>query len=103
MSSKLKLYGAVISKCLRIRQALVVVIILLHALITVNFAAEWSYEHSAFIENGKSFWSVYLWLNGPAQSVYLAGGITASMSTILTDLYMVGVTLWGIHIHSSSF
>ncbi len=101
MTSKLKLYGAVISKCLRIRRALVVVIMLLHALITINFAVEWSYEHSAFIENGKSFWTTYSWLNGPSQSGYLVGGITASMSTILTDLYMVCVTLLGIHVNSS--
>ncbi|PBK59773.1 hypothetical protein ARMSODRAFT_1090596 [Armillaria solidipes] len=88
---------AVINKCCRIRRALVVVIILLHALITISFAAEWSYVHSAFVENGKSFWTVYLKLTSPAQAVSLEAGIAASMSTILADLYIIWCCwmVWG--------
>ncbi|KAK0238230.1 hypothetical protein EDD85DRAFT_952409 [Armillaria nabsnona] len=70
------------NKCWPIRRALVVVIILLHALITINFAANWLYICSAFIDNGKTS---------------LEAGIAASMSTILTDLYIIWCcwTVWG--------
>ncbi len=82
----------VINKCWQIQQGLVVVIILLHGLTTISFAANWSYIHSAFIENGKSFWTVHLKLYSPTQSVFLVGGIASTMSTITTDLYMVCAT-----------
>ncbi len=85
---------SVINKCWQIRQGLVVVIILLHGLTTINFAVNWSYVPSAFIENGKSFWTVYLKLSSPTQSAYLVGGIASAMSTITTDLYMVCATWW---------
>ncbi len=68
------------------------VIILLHGLTTIDFAANWLYIHSAFIENGKSFWTVYLILNSSTQSANLVGGIASAMSTITTDLYMVCAT-----------
>ncbi len=81
--------GTVINKCWPIRRAMVIVIILLHALITINFSATWSYIHSAFIQNGQNFWTVYLKLNSADQAVTWEMGITASIGTILTDLYMV--------------
>ncbi|KAK0238211.1 hypothetical protein EDD85DRAFT_1005822 [Armillaria nabsnona] len=92
------LWNIFINKCWPIRRAMVVVIILLHALITISFAVEWSFVHSEFVENGRSFWTVYLRLDkGPAQSVFLAGGIASSISTILTDLYMIWYCwiVWG--------
>ncbi len=49
-TAKAELIGLVINKRWPIRRAMVIVIILLHALITINFAAEWSFVHSAFIE-----------------------------------------------------
>ncbi len=82
----------VINKCWQIQQGLVVVIILLHGLTTINFASQWSYIHSAFIENGKSFWTVYLKFTSPTPSTFLVGGIASAMSTITTDLYMVCAT-----------
>ncbi len=94
MTSKLKLNGTVINKCWQIRWGLVVVIILLHGLTTISFAAEWSYVHSAFIGNGKSFWTEYLTLNNKALATMMAGNIASSMSTIITDSYMVCVTQW---------
>ncbi len=39
--------GTVINKYWPIQRALVVIIILLHALITINFAANWSYNSSS--------------------------------------------------------
>ncbi|SJK98367.1 uncharacterized protein ARMOST_01632 [Armillaria ostoyae] len=91
------LWNIFINKCWRIRRATVVIIVLLHALITISFVAEWSYLLSAFIENGKNFWTVYSRLDGPAQSVYLAEGIASSMSTILADLFMIWCywMVWG--------
>ncbi|PBK58418.1 hypothetical protein ARMSODRAFT_1091223 [Armillaria solidipes] len=88
---------AVINKCWPIRRGLVVIIILLHAMITISFAAEWSFACSAFVKNGKSFWTVYLRLYSPGQSVTLVGGIASSMSTIITDLYMIWCCwmVWG--------
>ncbi len=87
-----ELIGLVFNKRWPIRRAMVVVIILLHALITMNVAADWSYIHSAFIDNGQSFWTVHVKLTSAAQSVSWELGITASMSTILADLYMVCTT-----------
>ncbi|KAK0217332.1 hypothetical protein EDD85DRAFT_961977 [Armillaria nabsnona] len=93
------LWNIFINKCWQIRQGLVVVIILLHGLTTISFAANWSYVHSAFIGNGKSFWTVDLKLNSPTQSVFLVGGIASTMSTITTDLYMIWCCwiVWGQH------
>ncbi len=81
---------------------MVVVIILLHALITISFAATWSYVHSAFIANGQSFWTIHLKLIGMTPQVTWATGIAASMSTILADLYIVRATPLGIIYISSS-
>ncbi|SJL18460.1 uncharacterized protein ARMOST_22049 [Armillaria ostoyae] len=91
------LWNIFINKCWLIRRALVVVIILLYALITIDFAAAWSMLHSVFIENGQSFWTVYLKLDNEASAPFLVGGITSSMSTILTDLYIIWCCwmVWG--------
>ncbi|PBK67634.1 hypothetical protein ARMSODRAFT_1086129 [Armillaria solidipes] len=91
------LWNIFVNKRWPIRRALVVVIILLHALITINFAANWLYICSAFIDNGKSFWTVYLKLNSVGQAASLEAGIAASMSTILTDLYIIWCCwiVWG--------
>ncbi|KAK0217339.1 hypothetical protein EDD85DRAFT_991206 [Armillaria nabsnona] len=98
MAFKLKLNGTVINKCWQIRRALVVVIILLHSLITIKVAANWSHMHSGFIKNGKNFWTVYLTLNSPwTQSAFLVACTTVTMSTIITDLYMIWCCwmVWG--------
>ncbi len=68
---------------------MVVVIILLHALVTINFAATWSFTHSAFIDYGQNFLAVFSKLNGDTQATGLVMGIASSMSTILADLFMV--------------
>ncbi|PBK86154.1 hypothetical protein ARMGADRAFT_1035872 [Armillaria gallica] len=88
--------STVIDKCLPLRQALVVVIILLYVLITIGFAVGWSSMHSAFIGNGQSLRIIYLKLND-MQAFYLERGITASISTSLTDLYMIWCcwVVWG--------
>ncbi|PBK67596.1 hypothetical protein ARMSODRAFT_317952 [Armillaria solidipes] len=88
---------AVINKIFRIRRVVVIVIILLHALITINFAATWPLTSSAFVRNGKSFWTVYLRLDSVTQVVSWLMGITASMSTILADIYMIWCCwmIWG--------
>ncbi len=89
--------GTVINKCWPIRRAMVTVIIFLHALITVGFAANWSRTSSAFIDNGKDFWTVNLQLTSVAQATSLEVSIAASVSTILTDIYMVCATLGDLH------
>ncbi len=88
----------VINNCWSIRRTLVFVVILLHALITINFAVYWSYVRSAFIENGNSFWTVYLKLGDIDWAVSLELGIPACISTTVADLYIVCATLLGIHI-----
>ncbi len=104
LTSKLKWNGTVINRCWPIRRVMVVVVILLYALITVDFAMNMSYTCPAFIDNGNSFWTIYLKLSGKAQAAFWAESITASMSTIITDLYMVRATLMVIiHISSSLF
>ncbi|PBK98817.1 hypothetical protein ARMGADRAFT_1131295 [Armillaria gallica] len=89
----------VTNKCWPIRRALVVVIILLHALITINFAACWSSLHFAFIKNGQSFWNVFLNLQESPQIIYWGTGISASISTILADSYIIWCCwmVWGQH------
>ncbi|KAK0219975.1 hypothetical protein IW262DRAFT_992515 [Armillaria fumosa] len=90
------LWNIFIKKCWPLRRAMVILIIVLHALITISFALDWLYVHSAFIENGQSFWTVYLRLGTNKQAVILEA-IAASMSTILTDSYMIWCCwmVWG--------
>ncbi|KAG7448634.1 uncharacterized protein BT62DRAFT_992651 [Guyanagaster necrorhizus] len=91
------LWNIFINKCWPIRRAMVAVIILLHALVTINFTANWSYIRSAFIENGQSFRAIYSKLESPDQTYYWETSIAASMSTILADLYMIWCCwmVWG--------
>ncbi|KAK0232347.1 hypothetical protein EDD85DRAFT_1025913 [Armillaria nabsnona] len=92
------LWNIFINKCWTIQRAVVVVIILLHALITINFAATWSYTCFAFIKNGQNFWTVYLILTGTNAATWVIN-IAASISTILADLYMIWCCwmVWGQH------
>ncbi|PBK89759.1 hypothetical protein ARMGADRAFT_313719 [Armillaria gallica] len=91
------LWNIFFNKCWPIRRALVVVIIFLYALITIGFAANWAYVHYAFIDNGQSFWTVYLKLTSASQAAYWEMGIAASISTILADLYVIWCCwmVWG--------
>ncbi|KAK0220010.1 hypothetical protein IW262DRAFT_1461174 [Armillaria fumosa] len=91
------LWNMFINKCWPIRRAMIVVIILLHALITMNFAANWTFLHSAFINNGYNFWTVYLKFNGLNQVFFWETGIPASISTILADSYIIWCCwmVWG--------
>ncbi|PBK81472.1 hypothetical protein ARMGADRAFT_777851 [Armillaria gallica] len=91
------LWNIFINKFWPIRRAMVLIIILLYALITITFAATWSSTRSAFIENRPNFWTVYVRLTGVAQATNSEAGIAASMSTILTDLYMIWCCwmVWG--------
>ncbi len=87
----------VTNKCWQIRRALAIVIILLYALITISFAINTSYIRSTFIENGQNFWTVYLKLTDAGQAVFWERGISASLSTLLADLYMVCVSPLNLH------
>ncbi|KAK0459016.1 uncharacterized protein EV420DRAFT_345841 [Desarmillaria tabescens] len=91
------LWNIFINKSWPIRRAMVAVIILLYTLITISFGARWSLTHFAFIDDGQSFWTVYLNLVGTTQAFYWETSITASISTILTDLYMIWCCwmVWG--------
>ncbi|KAK0242131.1 hypothetical protein EDD85DRAFT_1020805 [Armillaria nabsnona] len=90
------LWNIFTNKCWPIRRALIIIIIVLYALTTINFAATWSYIQHAFIDNGQSFWTESLKLE-VAQAAYLETGITSSISTILADLYMIWCCwmVWG--------
>ncbi|KAK0480825.1 hypothetical protein IW261DRAFT_1563536 [Armillaria novae-zelandiae] len=92
------LWNIFINKCWPIRRALVVVIIFLYAVTTVDFAASWSCIPFGFIENGQNFWTVYLNLGGPPQAFWEMQ-ITATISTILADSYMIWCCwmIWGQH------
>ncbi|KAK0192545.1 hypothetical protein F5146DRAFT_1190781 [Armillaria mellea] len=83
------LWNMFINKSWPIRRAMVVVIVLLHVLITISFAATWSYIDSAFIVNGQSLWTVYLQLSSATQVTYWETGIAASLSTIVADFYLI--------------
>ncbi len=93
----------VINKCWTIRRAVIVVIILIYALITIDFAARWSWTCLAFIKNGQNYWTVYLILEGNDAASWMIN-ITATISTILADLYMVcAIPLGIIHVSSLTF
>ncbi|PBK70839.1 hypothetical protein ARMSODRAFT_1003362 [Armillaria solidipes] len=93
------LWNIFINKCWPIRRAVVIVIILLHAVITINFAGNWSWLRFAFIENGQTFWTIYLILSHGegTDAANWVMDITASISTILADLYMIWCCwmVWG--------
>ncbi|PBK97582.1 hypothetical protein ARMGADRAFT_643803 [Armillaria gallica] len=52
---------------------------------------------SSFIGNGQSFWTVFSKNHSPNQAVDWEGGIPATMSTILADLYIIWCCwmVWG--------
>ncbi|KAK0446410.1 uncharacterized protein EV420DRAFT_1648086 [Desarmillaria tabescens] len=91
------LWNISINKRWPIRRALVVIIILLYAFTTINFAVSWSLIYSAFIRNGQSFWTAFSKLNGVDQVAYWEMGIAASMSTLLADSYIIWCCwmVWG--------
>ncbi len=80
---------AVINKYFPIHRAVVILIILLYALITISCAVNWTYIRYAFIESGQSFWTVYLRLNNLTPAFLWESGVPAFMSTVIADLYMV--------------
>ncbi|PBK94634.1 hypothetical protein ARMGADRAFT_60214 [Armillaria gallica] len=85
-------------ECRPIRRAVVVAIILLHALMTIHFVANWSWICVAFIKNRQSFWTVYVTLEGRSpEAAYWVLCITSSIGTILADLYMIWCCwmVWG--------
>ncbi|KAK0496166.1 hypothetical protein EDD18DRAFT_1353830 [Armillaria luteobubalina] len=83
------LWNMFVNKRWPIRRAMVVIIIFLYCMITISFATDWQLVHSAFIDNGQTFWEVYTRLSITAQAAYLEGGITSSMSTIVADLLII--------------
>ncbi|PBK70819.1 hypothetical protein ARMSODRAFT_1033678 [Armillaria solidipes] len=91
------LWNIFVNKCWTIRRALVVVIILLHALITIDFAGSWSWTRFAFIKNGQNFWNVYLNLDVSPPAAYWVMEIAVSISTILADSYIIWCCwmVWG--------
>ncbi|KAK0454034.1 uncharacterized protein EV420DRAFT_616322 [Desarmillaria tabescens] len=95
----LTLWNIFINKRWPIRRALIVVIIILHALTTINFAGTWSSTRSSFIVNGQHLWTAYLGFVAGDRIVSWVMGISASIGTILSDLYMIWCCwmVWGRH------
>ncbi|PBK99032.1 hypothetical protein ARMGADRAFT_486679 [Armillaria gallica] len=93
------LWNISINKCWPIRRAIIIIIILLHVLITINFAASWSIICFAFIKNGHNFWTTFLILEDNTLATYWVTEIAASISTILTDSYIIWCCwmVWGQH------
>ncbi|KAK0192219.1 hypothetical protein F5146DRAFT_1135975 [Armillaria mellea] len=93
------LWNIFINKCSPIRRVLVVFTILLHTLITINFAGNWLLIHFAFIKHGQNFWTIFLTFQVDSLSIpaYWVMAITGSISTILTDLYIIWCCwmVWG--------
>ncbi|KAK0184994.1 hypothetical protein F5146DRAFT_1144648 [Armillaria mellea] len=92
------LWNIFVNKFWPIRRALVVILILLYALITIDYAVAWSDLSSTFVKNGQSFWTVYsknLAVNEITMTVEM--GIVSSMSTILADSYIIWCCwmVWG--------
>ncbi|KAK0496099.1 hypothetical protein EDD18DRAFT_1463255 [Armillaria luteobubalina] len=80
-----------------IRRTLVFVIVLLHVLIILNFAFNWSHVRSAFIENGRSFRTIHSKFDGPVQAMFWERGLMATISTIVADIYIIWCCwmVWG--------
>ncbi|PBK97569.1 hypothetical protein ARMGADRAFT_1135155 [Armillaria gallica] len=91
------LWNIFINKRWPSRRTLVIIIILLYALITINFAAQLSFMCSGFIENGQNFWTVFTKINSWNQALNWETGIPATMSTILADSYIIWCCwmVWG--------
>ncbi|KAK0473677.1 hypothetical protein IW261DRAFT_1656691 [Armillaria novae-zelandiae] len=91
------LWNIFINQCWQIRRALVAVIILLYSLSTIDLAANWSWVHFGFVQNGKSFWTAFLGDFNGSKAILLIGEIGASMSTIIADLYIIWCCwmVWG--------
>ncbi|KAK0454031.1 uncharacterized protein EV420DRAFT_1481753 [Desarmillaria tabescens] len=71
--------------------------ILVTTLWNISSKLKWSLMRSAFIDNGQSFWTVFSTLESAQAAYYWETGITASMSTILADLYVIWCCwmVWG--------
>ncbi|KAK0496097.1 hypothetical protein EDD18DRAFT_1463253 [Armillaria luteobubalina] len=89
--------GIDINKCRSIRRATIVIIILLYAFITTNFAATWSYLYFAFINNGDNIWTVFLKFEVPQQAFTWEMGLSSLISTVFADLYIIWCCwiVWG--------
>ncbi|KAK0192571.1 hypothetical protein F5146DRAFT_1120390 [Armillaria mellea] len=79
------------------QRAIVVVITVLYALITISVVTDWSYFSSAFIDNGQSFWTIFLYISASKPATTWVINITASISTIIADSYIIWCcwTVWG--------
>ncbi|KAK0496412.1 hypothetical protein EDD18DRAFT_1462880 [Armillaria luteobubalina] len=91
------LWNIFINKCWTIRRATVIVVLLLHALTTISIAAYWSYTYLAFITNGQNFWTINLVGKVNGNTATWVIDITASISTILAESYMIWCCwmVWG--------
>ncbi|KAK0186518.1 hypothetical protein F5146DRAFT_1142892 [Armillaria mellea] len=91
------LWSIFINKCWPMRRAVVVFIILLHALITLEFAANWSWTCLAFIKNGRDFRTVFSNIEDSIPAAYWVIEIATSISTILADSYIIWCCwmIWG--------
>ncbi|PBK60879.1 hypothetical protein ARMSODRAFT_1026150 [Armillaria solidipes] len=69
-------------------RAMVMVIGLLHIFTTINFAFNWSFICSTFVNYGQSVWTRYLVAVSPSISVMVMGA-TSLMCTILADSTMI--------------
>ncbi|PBK60838.1 hypothetical protein ARMSODRAFT_1090023 [Armillaria solidipes] len=74
------------SKSRSIQQAMIAVLILLHVLTTIDFAINWSQISSAFVNNGQSFWTSYVFYDVTVSEIIsLVGGIISTICTVLAD------------------
>ncbi len=72
-----------------IKQALIIIIALLHIITTVDLALNWSIVRSVFIDHGQSFWAMYLFYTQPDSWIALVTGIISTVATILADITIV--------------
>ncbi|KAK0454218.1 uncharacterized protein EV420DRAFT_1765787 [Desarmillaria tabescens] len=78
------------NKSQRIRQGMVIIIILLYIVTAFNFVNIWLDMHILFIDHGQSFWRKYLFSRDPTALKTIGGGVAAATCTILADSTIAG-------------
>ncbi|KAG7440314.1 uncharacterized protein BT62DRAFT_997811 [Guyanagaster necrorhizus] len=86
--------------CGAARQFMLLMVVLLYILATLYMAFQWSFTRYAFIDQGQTFWSIFVGLQrvtDRAVTFRLVGGITGCVSTVIADSSMIWRcwTVWG--------
>ncbi|KAG7441220.1 uncharacterized protein BT62DRAFT_923445 [Guyanagaster necrorhizus] len=78
--------------CAATRKFMLLMVMVLYVLATVYMGVLWSFTRYAFIDDGQTFWSIFVGLQSVtdrAVTFRLVGGITKCTSTVIADSSMI--------------